>query len=207
MAPGAHRFFQGRNIGGDCRPLLHRVLCHFDMKLRAIGMAAVTEGLDRTRRRAGQNGGSRGKLEDFRSMPLEDVNRLRQISQHGIGCAHCGFGDGKNADLGRLGRPDLTPYGFGEKLMPETDTQIGAPHVDDEIADRGLLLAEPRILVLFPYVLRSTHDDHEIELARARKSALPRRVRLCARSGHPAGGSLEKRPDAPRRHAEGQECS
>src|SRR4029079_4920428 len=44
-------------------------------------------------------------------------------------------------------------------------------------------------------------------MARARESALPRRVRLCARSGHPGGGSLEKRPDAPRQHAEGQECS
>ena len=47
--------------------------------------------------------------------------------------------------------------------MPEADAEIRAPHIDDEIANCGLLVAQPWILVFFPHILGPTHDEHEVE--------------------------------------------
>jgi hypothetical protein len=60
-----------------------------------------------------------------------------------------------------------------EELMAKANAEKGAPHLGDEAADRGLLVAEPRIEILLPDILRAAHDDHGIEgLERSQRLAL-----------------------------------
>ena len=46
--------------------------------------------------------------------------------------------------------------------MAETNAEKRALHVDDEAADRVLLVAQPRIAVLLPHILGAAHDDHGV---------------------------------------------
>jgi len=47
--------------------------------------------------------------------------------------------------------------------MAEANSEVGALHFHHKLSDRLLFGTKPRILVFLPHVLRSAHDEHDVE--------------------------------------------
>ena len=81
----------------------------------------------------------------------------------------------------------LTPGGIGQQLMAEADAEIGPLHIEHEFSNGCFFFAEPRVLVLLPNILRTAHDDHQVEWVELRY-----RLAFIELDGRPAKSVLAK---------------
>jgi hypothetical protein len=147
----AHHPFESLGIGRYRGPLCNGSVRYFDVKLQAEGMVSILKRLHPAVFRLGKDAGIGWQCLNFRGVPLQHGKAIFEALEYSLCSAGRGLLDRHDTDLWRL----------RQKLVPEADSEVWAPHIRDKAADCGLLRCEPGMLVFLPDVLRATHHQHE----------------------------------------------
>ena len=99
----------------------------------------------------------------------------------------------KVADFWILSTDNLTAQSFGGQLVAEADAEKRQLKFPDGMEDHQLLLSQPRIILLLPYMHGSTHDPQTVKFSRIGNGVIGVQVNFME-SDVEVGGKLPENP-------------